>query len=45
MCRALPEVGKMHFWFIFRMFAFQNIHSSHFLVHFDYSSAKQPKMI
>ena len=24
MCRALPEVGKMHFCFIFQMFAFPN---------------------
>jgi len=53
MCWALPEVGKMHFCFIFEMFAFQNIHSSHFLVHFshhfsvhsDHSSAKHLKMI
>ena len=41
----------MHFCFIFRMFAFQSIHSSHFLCHFsqhflvhsDHSSAKHPK--
>jgi hypothetical protein len=53
MCRALPEVGKMHFYFIFQMFAFQSVHSSHFLLHFshhfsvhsDHSSAKHPKMI
>jgi hypothetical protein len=47
MCRGLPEVGDMHFYFIFQMFAFQSIHSSHFLLHFshsDHSSAKQPKM-
>ena len=35
MCRGLPEVGKMHFYFIFQMFAFQSIHSSHFSLHFS----------
>jgi hypothetical protein len=48
MCQGLPEVGKMHFYFIFQMFSFQSIHSSHFLLHFshhfsvhsDHSSAK-----
>jgi len=43
----------MHFCFIFRMFAFQSIHGSHFSCHFwlhfsvhsNHSSAKQPKVI
>ena len=34
MCWALPEVGKMHFCFIFKIFAFQSIHGSHFWFHF-----------
>jgi len=53
MCQVLLEVGKMHFCFIFELFVFQSIHSSHFSLHFSFhfsvhsvhSSAKHPKMI
>ena len=52
MCRALPEVGKMHFCFIFKIFAFRSVHSSHFLFHFLFhfliiflpNSENDPKM-
>jgi hypothetical protein len=53
MCQGLLEVGKMHFCFIFQMFVFRSVHSSHFSHHFlfhfsdhsDHFSAKHPKMI
>ena len=52
MCQVLPEVGKMHFFFIFKKFVFQSIHgnhsshhfSHHFSLHSDHSSAKHVKM-
>ena len=34
MHQALLEVGKMHFCFIFKIFAFWSVHSSHFWSHF-----------